>query len=70
MKCIHCRGEMVKKTVPFQVDRKGYHLTFDTVPAWVCNQCGEPYFEKSEVDAIQDALQVLDERAENIGVAQ
>ena len=70
MKCMHCKGEMVRKQVPFQVDRKGYHLTFDTVPAWVCTQCGEPYFEKAEVDAIQDALKALDERAEKIAFAQ
>ena len=70
MQCIHCKGKMVRKTVPFQVDRKGYHLTLDTVPAWVCTQCGEPYFEKEAVDAIQEALQLLDERTEKIAFAQ
>ena len=70
MKCIHCKGKMVRGTVPFHVDRKGYHLTFDTMPAWVCSQCGEPYFEKKEVDAIQDALHVLDEQTQKIAVGQ
>ena len=69
MECMHCRGKMVRKKVPFQVDREGYHLTFESVPAWVCTQCGEPYFEAAEVDAIQDALKLLDERAEKIAVA-
>ena len=40
----------------FHVDRKGYHLMFDTVPAWVCEQCGEAYFEEREVTAIQSAI--------------
>ena len=31
---------------PFHVDRKAYVLRFDRVPAWVCTQCGEPYFEE------------------------
>ncbi len=69
MECMHCRGKMVRKKVPFQVDREGYHLTFESVPAWVCTQCGEPYFEAAEVDAIQDALRLMDERAEKIAVA-
>ena len=30
------------------------------VPAWVCTQCGEPYFEAREVDLIQNALRDLD----------
>ncbi len=70
MECVHCRGKMVLKKVPFQVDREGYHLTFESVPAWVCTQCGEPYFEAAEVDAIQEALRLMDERAEKIAIAQ
>ena len=50
MKCMYCQGEMKKSTVPFHIDRKGIHLSLDDVPAWVCRQCGEPYFEESEVD--------------------
>lgn len=56
MKCIHCQGEMVRKTAPFHIDRKGYHLLLDAIPAWVCNQCGEAYFEEAEVTAIQEVL--------------
>lgn len=44
MKCMHCEGRMKKAVAPFHVDRKGYHSSLDAVPAWVCGQCGEPYF--------------------------
>ena len=64
MKCIHCRGEMKRGTIPFHVDRKGCHLMLDAVPAWVCVQCGEPYFEEKEVDAIEDLVASVEERAE------
>ena len=37
---------------------------FDTVPAWVCAQCGEAYFEKREVDVIQSAITGLDQQAQ------
>jgi YgiT-type zinc finger domain-containing protein len=33
---MHCKGKMIKGVAPFHIDRKGYHLTVDTVPAWVC----------------------------------
>jgi YgiT-type zinc finger domain-containing protein len=54
MKCIYCQGEMRRGSAPFHVDPKGYQLLLDAVPAWVCSQCGEPYFEEPEVDSRGD----------------
>lgn len=62
MECIHCKGRMRKSTVPFSLDRKGYHVHWDTVPAWVCTQCGEPYFETREVEIMQQTASALDEQ--------
>ena len=59
--CVHCQGKMKRSTAPFHVDRNGYHLLVDTVPAWVCGQCGEAYFDEREVDAIQQAIRSLDD---------
>ena len=42
---------------------------FDTVPAWICRQCGETYFEENEVDAIQRAVKALDRQAEQISAS-
>ena len=60
MKCFHCTGEMKSAMAPFRVGRHVYHLLLDTVPAWVCGQCGQAYFELREVEAIQEANRVLD----------
>ena len=60
MDCFHCRGKMVKGKAPFSADRKGYHITWESVPAWVCTQCGEASFEENEVNYIQKALQQID----------
>jgi len=68
MKCVHCQGEMEWKTAPFQVDREAYHLILEAVPAWVCRQCGEPYFEEREVDRIQDVIREVDQRTEQLAV--
>jgi len=66
MKCMHCQGLMKKSIAPFHIDRKGYHLTLDSVPAWVCSQCGEAYFDESEVDSIQEIIQNLKDRTEKL----
>ena len=68
MKCIHCQGKMKRGTIPFHVDRKGCHLMLDAVPAWVCVQCGESYFEEKEVDVIQDLVASVEERAETLAL--
>ena len=63
MKCIQCQGKLKKAGAPFHIDRKGYHLVMDTVPAWVCLQCGEVYFEDKAVDSIQKMLHSLDQQS-------
>ena len=64
MKCIHCQGQMQRTTTPFHVDRKGCHLMLNAVPAWVCEQCGEAYFEENEVDAIQDIVRSVEAKTD------
>jgi len=66
MKWMHCQGKMIKAAAPFHVDRKGYHLTLDVVPAWVCQQCGEVYFDEPEVDSIQEIIKTLEDRTEKL----
>jgi YgiT-type zinc finger domain-containing protein len=57
---------MKKTTAPFHIDRKGIHLSLDDVPAWVCRQCGEPYFEECEVDSIQAIILAVDQETEKL----
>ena len=63
MKCTHCQGEMKRGVTPLHIDRKGCYVLLDAVPAWVCTQCGEPYFEEAEIEAIQDLVETVEERA-------
>lgn len=60
MECPFCKGRMVQGTAPFSIDRRGYHLVWEAVPAWVCQQCGEASFEAREVESIQRALTAVD----------
>ena len=69
MECLHCKGRVERKTASFSLDRKGYHVSWDAIPAWACTQCGEPYFEAKEVELIQKALTALErEGAALVGV--
>lgn len=68
MNCIHCRGAMRHSTAPFHIDRNGYHLALDAVPAWVSGQCGESYFDEREVDVIQRTTRILDAQTRQLAV--
>jgi YgiT-type zinc finger domain-containing protein len=63
MNCIYCQGIMKKGTAPLNIDRKECHVTLDNIPAWICGQCGEAYFEENEVSAVQDLINVIDQKA-------
>ncbi len=69
MECMYCKGHMKRGTAPFHIDRKGYHLVFDSVPAFVCEQCGEVYFDEPEVNSMQEAVRAVDVQAAKILVA-
>ncbi len=60
MQCLYCKGWLEPGTAPFSIDRRGYHLHWDAIPAWVCTQCGEPLFEPRAVDAIQKVMAAVD----------
>jgi YgiT-type zinc finger domain-containing protein len=66
---MHCQGKMKKGTAPFHIDRKSYHLTLDEVPAWICQQCGEAYFDEPEVDSIQEIIQTVETQTDKLSAA-
>ena len=46
MKCVICKtGETKAGTATFTVDRDGHTFVLRDVPALVCQQCSEPYFD-------------------------
>ena len=62
MKCIHCQGTMKRGKAPIHIDRGSCHITIDNVSAWICEQCGEPFFEEQEVQVIQNIAKTVDEK--------
>ena len=60
MKCLYCGGEMERSMSTYTVDREGYHLFIKEIPAYICTQCGEKYFDEEEVEAIQKLIQKVE----------
>jgi YgiT-type zinc finger domain-containing protein len=61
MRCLRCQGPVERGTAPVHVERAGYRLAWEQVPAWVCTRCDLTYFEPREVESVRRALQALRE---------
>lgn len=59
MRCLRCQGPVEKGTAPVHVERAGYRLAWEQVPAWVCTRCELAYFEPHEVETVRRALNGL-----------
>jgi YgiT-type zinc finger domain-containing protein len=70
MECLYCKGEMQGDKTTYPINRKGYHLLIEDVPAYVCKQCGESYFGEDEVDAIQNLIEDMDKKTLSIQVME
>jgi YgiT-type zinc finger domain-containing protein len=57
---------MKKGTTPLHLDKGDCHVTIDKAPAWVCEQCGESYFEEHEVDVIQDIIVSVEQKTHEL----
>jgi hypothetical protein len=57
---------MKRGRAPFRVERSGYHLLLDAVPAWLCSNRAEAFFEEAQANAIQDVVLLLDTKIEAI----
>ncbi len=43
--CEFCEGEVGHRIIRARFHFKGQTIYVDNVPAWVCNKCGEQYFD-------------------------
>ena len=64
MECFYCKGSLKKGKTSYVVNRKSYHLVLDSIPAYICKQCGEPLFTSEGAELIQEMIGELDRRTE------
>jgi len=66
MECFYCKGTMEKGQTTYTINRKGYHIVIDHVPAYICKQCGEPYFESNGIRLVQEIIHEVDNKTEQL----
>ena len=65
MRCVICKtGDVQPGATSFTVERGTMTLVLKGVPARVCGQCGEAYFDEATTKPIEE----IAERASHIGV--
>jgi len=53
-RCEFCEGEMEQRRVLARFRFKGQTIYVENVPAWVCNYCGEQYFDAPVFKRLED----------------
>jgi YgiT-type zinc finger domain-containing protein len=65
MRCVICKsGDVRPGSTTFTVERGDMTLVLKGVPAQVCSQCGEAYFDEATTQHIEDIV----EKAQHTGV--
>src|SRR4051794_29132529 len=59
LRCIRCDGRVERGAAPVHIERPGYRVAWEALPAWVCSRCEAPYFEEREVTLIRQALSLM-----------
>jgi hypothetical protein len=55
MKCLYCQAPVERGTAEVRLNRNGYQLSWQSVPAWVCTRCEQPYFEPQDLEMVRRA---------------
>ena len=59
MNCFMCKGELVEKKVNYMVDLESTIIIIKGVPAKVCNECKEQYFDDETSKNIENIVNKL-----------
>ena len=59
MNCFMCKGVLEKKNVNYMVDLESTIIIIKNVPAKVCKQCGEQYFDDETSKNIEKIVNQL-----------
>jgi len=59
VRCIRCEGRLAPGRAPVRLERPGFRLAWEALPAWVCGRCEASYFEAREVHLIRRALDLM-----------
>ncbi len=55
--CEFCEGEMKRQRILTRFRFKGQTIYIENVPAWVCEKCGEQYFDAPVYKHLEEIAQ-------------
>lgn len=55
-KCNICQGKLEQQITTYTQWYQGQLIVIENVPAWVCEQCGETYYDPDVVERIQSTI--------------
>lgn len=68
MDCFMCKGELEEKKVNYVVDLEEAIIIIKGVPAKVCKQCGEQYFDDETSQNIEKMVNKLKELSTEVTI--
>lgn len=54
--CSVCGGKLRHTVTTYTQEYEGQMIVVENVPAWVCDQCGEIYFDPDVVERVQTLI--------------
>ncbi len=57
--CSECGGRVRRKTVSQEFEKEGIKVKLSGFKAWVCERCGEVYFEPGGAEKVAQAVNSL-----------
>ena len=64
--CEFCEGEVKYRSVRARFNFKGRTIYVDNVPAWVCDKCGEQYYDAPVYKRLEEIARNRDHIAKTI----
>ena len=61
MKCFMCKGDLIEKNVNYLVDLEKTIIIIKSVPARVCTQCDEKFFDDDVAERLEKMINQLKE---------
>lgn len=61
MECFKCKGKLIDKKINYVVNLENTIIIIKGVPAKVCEQCGEQYFDDETSENIEKIVNQLKE---------
>lgn len=55
-RCDVCGGQLHHTLTTYTQEYEGRIIVVENVPAWVCDQCGEAYFDPDVVEQVQNLI--------------